>query len=103
MPKANREAKPENVALLTPYVDQQKRLLVVLAVARGVPRCFAVAPENRGPVTLERAQRAATAAATSWAQERGVASLAWQAAKVLPLPDCRDLVAAMAMVRSDIA
>ncbi|MES1184520.1 MAG: hypothetical protein ABUL60_11945 [Myxococcales bacterium] len=102
MPKA--KAKPaEIVATMTPYVDQQQRLLVVLAVARGVPRCFAVAPPNRGPVTLERTQREVTAAATIWARERGAASLEWQAAKVLPLPDCRDLAAAMAMVRSDLA
>lgn len=99
MPKA----KPAgNVALLTAYLDEQQRLLVVLAVARGVPRCFAVAPENRGPVTLERTQREVTAAATAWAEERG-AAIEWQAPKVLPLPDCRDLATAMAMVRSDVA
>lgn len=103
MAKANREPKPENVATLTNYVDQQQRLVIVLAVARGVTRAFAVAPENRGALTLQRAQLAATDTATAWALERGAASIQWQAPKCLPLPDCRDLGAAMAMVRSDIA
>ena len=92
-----------NVATLTNYLDQRQGLVIVLAVARGVTRAFAVAPENRGPVTLQRAQLAATDAATAWARERGAASIEWQAPRVLPLPDARDLTAAMAMVRSDVA
>lgn len=102
MPKA--KAKPsENVATMTNYVDQQQRLVVVLAVARGVTRAFAVAPENRGPLTLQRAQLAATDAATAWARERGARSLEWRVPRLLPLPDGRDLGLAMAMVRGDLA
>jgi hypothetical protein len=92
----------ENVAKLTAYVDQQQRLVVVLAVARGVARAFAVVPENRGPVTLERTQREAVACATAWALERGAASVEWQTPKGLPLPNGRDIGAAMEMVRGDI-
>lgn len=103
MPKPHREAKPENVATLTPYVDEQQRLVIVLVAARGVTRAFAVAPENRGPVTLQRAQLAATDAATAWARERGAASLEWEAPRVLPLPDCRDIGLALEMVRGDVA
>lgn len=102
MPKTKAKL-PESIATMTPYVDQQERLLVVLAEARGVVRAFAVAPENRGAVTLRRCQEAATAAATSWAQERGAAAIEWLVPKRLPLPDCRDLASAMAMVRSDLA
>lgn len=70
MPKA--KAKPaEIVATMTNYVDQQQRLVIVLAVARGVTRAFAVSPASRGALTLQRAQLAATDAATAWAQERG--------------------------------
>ncbi len=102
MPKAKPKA-PENVALMTSYVDQQRRPVIVLAVARGVARCFAVAPENRGPQTRERAEREATEAATVWAQERGVSALEWQAPRVLPLANGRDIGSAMALVRADLA
>lgn len=102
MPKANREAKPENVATLTPYVDEQQRLVVVLGVSRGVARAFAVVPPNRGALTLERTQREAAEAATAWARERG-GEAQWRTPKQLPLRDGRDICTALEMVRSDVA
>lgn len=100
MPKAKPKA-PENVALMTSYVDQQERPVIVLAVVRGVARAFAVAPENRGEQALERAASDAKAAATAWAQERCVSAVEWRAPRCLPLPDGRNLGLALSMVAAD--